>query len=52
MILKIKIPFPPEFEPSIHGLRGELCTAELSDLLMNGHKSSVYQIPITLFTNQ
>ena len=39
----------------IHGLRGETnshFTAELSDLLMNGHKSSVYQVQNTLFTNQ
>ena len=33
--------FPPGYKPSIHGLRGELSTAELSDSLMN--KSSVYQ---------
>ncbi len=32
------------FEPSIHGLRGEHFTNELFDLLMNVHKSSVYQV--------
>ncbi len=38
---------------SIHGLRDELSTAELSVLLMNRHKSSVlYQVLNTLFTNQ
>ena len=36
--------FPLGFEPSINGLQGELSTAELSDLLMNGHKISVYQV--------
>ena len=39
-------------EPSIHWLRGEISTAELSDFLMNGYKRSVYQVPNTLFTNQ
>ena len=33
--------FPPVFEPPIHGLRSDLSTTELADLLMNGHKSSV-----------
>ena len=43
---------PSGFEPPIHGLRSELSTTELSDSLMNGHKSSVYQVPNSLFTNQ
>ena len=42
--------FPPGFELPIHVLRGELSTAELSDLLMSGHESSVYQVQNTLFT--
>ena len=32
----------PGFEPSINRLRGELSTAELPDLLINGHQSSVF----------
>ena len=31
---------------------GEFSTDELSDLLMNGHNSSVYQVQNTSFTNQ
>ncbi len=47
-----EVQFPPGFEPPIHGLRSELSTTELFDLPMNGHKSSVYQVPDSLFTNQ
>ncbi len=47
-----EVDFPPGFEPPIHGLQSELSTTELSDSLMNGHKSSVYQVPNSLFTNQ
>ncbi len=39
-------------KPPIQGLRGELSTAELFDLLMTGHKISVYQVSEPLFTNQ
>ena len=47
-----EVQFLPGFKLSIHGLQGELSTAELSDLLMNGHKSSLYQVLNTLLTNQ
>ena len=49
-----EIYFPPGFEHSIHGLRGEISTAGLSDLLMNGHKEAYnkYQILICLQINQ
>ena len=48
-----EIYFPSGFEPSIHGLRGELSTAdELLNLLMNRHKVAYVQCQISLFTNQ
>ncbi len=47
-----EVQFPPGFELPIHGLRSERSTTELSDLLMNGHKNSVYQVQNTLFTSQ
>ena len=37
--------FPPGFKPPIHGLRSEIFTAELFDLLVTVHKISVYQVP-------
>ena len=37
---------------SIHGLRGEPSTLNCLTCCWLGHKSSVYQIPNTLFTNQ
>ncbi len=40
------------FEPLIHGLQREWSTTELPDLLMNGHKNSIYQVQNLLFTNQ
>ena len=39
------------FEPPIHELRDEHSATELFDLLMTGHKISVYQVLIFLFTN-
>ncbi len=47
---EVGLQFPPGFEPPIHGLRSERSTTELSDLLMNGHKNSVYQVHSKLFT--
>ena len=46
-----EVKFPPGFEPPIHGLRSELFTTELPDLLMNGYKNSVYQVQNKLFKN-
>ena len=40
--------FPPGFKPPIHGLRGELSTNELFDLLMSGHRINRYQIALPL----
>ncbi len=50
-VLKMKKKIPPGFEPPIHGLRSKLSTAELFDLV-TGHKISVYEVPINLFTSQ
>ncbi len=48
VILKRKYSF--RRDSPIHGLRSELFTTELPDLLMNGHKNSVYQVHNKLFT--
>ena len=45
-----KVSFPSGFEHPIPGLRSERSTTEPSDLLMNGHKNSVYQVHNKLFT--
>ncbi len=54
MILKRKYMYSFRWDSNapIHGLRSELSTTVPSDLLMNGHKSSVYQVSNCLFTNQ
>ncbi len=50
-LLKRKYSFRRDSNPqSIY--YGATFTAELSDLLINGHKSSIYQVQNTLFTNQ
>ena len=44
--------FLPGFEPTIHGLRASALPLSYNDLLLTGHEISVYQVPISLFTNQ
>ncbi len=51
-MLPNKVPTSPVFLFYNHGLRGGHFTAELFDLLVTGHKSSVYQVQNTLFTKQ
>ncbi len=52
VILKRKYSFHRDSNPPIHGLQSERSTTELADLLMNGHKNSIYQVQNTLLTNQ
>ena len=44
-----KYTFRPDSNPRSMDYRAN---SELSDLLMNGHKNSAYQVPIALFTKQ